>query len=241
MLLSRFVNEDIEQVVGHNCKTEFSYASNTSSYSVAIKKSEHSTVSAFELRGTNQIYINYLSYYILVGITDDEFIFIRNGTELVAMKKDRIEFRTLEEINFNEFYGTKPGDEVISLEEEGDKYSINIKWGKSIDSPIYKDYPNRTKTYTLRTKLDIRYKALAQVYVNQSVNVLSTIEIPIYTEDIGMKIDTTLDKEPIYFCDGTKDRFIITEDMIVRGNTNFDNDEITINDKRIITEDNLKG
>lgn len=175
---------------------------------------------------------------IIVGETDTEYIVLRRGRlDIFATPKDNFAInREIEGLSIP----SNISDYFVYLEDVGEEYTINIEIGNSYD---YKNIGGQRK-FTFNTRFPKSNKALGILNIMENNN-YDELVLPIHyivkEDEIGMKIDTTLDKEPIYFCDGTKDRLILTEDMIVRGNTNFDNDEITINDKRIITEDNLKG
>ncbi|WP_158645351.1 hypothetical protein [Paraclostridium sordellii] len=198
----------------------------------------------FKTRGIENLYINedilktQELQFKLVGEDTDKYYLIPGSINiLISTPKDRYSPTVIQKIDNVD--GVINDYRICLKEIEGNKYKVYCQIGENTTEDI------KFNKYEFDMEFSMDNKCMGIFAVNSN-SIFNTVTIDVlysaYIEDeIGMKIDTTLDKEPIYFCDGTKDRLIITEDMIVRGNTNFNNDEITINDKRIITEDNLKG
>lgn len=225
-------------VEGINCTATGKYY-NGDKYGVEIDK-RTSTMTGFKTRDFDNLYINGVYNpnkdfeLVLVGEDENKYYFISaNAATLYSTNKSKFAPTILEDfdISYTDF--------VVSFKDlDNDKYKVVIELGDNISSDIVQ------KNYIFDLELPRSGKILGLINREDNMSfpgMLEALQSSVKEEDLGMKIDTTLDKEPIYFCDGTKDRLILTEDMIVRGNINFDNDEITINDKRIITEDNLKG
>lgn len=230
------------KVQGVNCTASVKVNS-SNGLGVDLVDKTNPNLYGFKIDLPNLYYHNATELYkrfnsVLVGETDTEYIVVRNNSlSMFSTPKDNFAInREIEEISIP----IDTNDYFIYLEDVGEEYTINIEIGNSYD---YKNIGGQRK-FTFNTKFPKSSKALGALKVMQNFDYgefMSPIYCAVKEEDIGMKIDTTLDKEPIYICDGTKDKLILTEDMIVRGNTNFTNTEVTINDKRIITEDNLEG
>lgn len=173
---------------------------------------------------------------ILIGETDTEYIYINVGSRKALLErtpKSGFVWNSIEEIDM----GVDFKDFIVTLEEVGNEYTVNIEIGNCYEQLGI----TGQRKFAFNTKFPIQNKSLGVLNIMQDHHLNEAI-LPIHyavkEEDLGMKIDTSLDKEPLYYCDGTKDRLILTEDMIVRGNTNF-TEELTYNDKRILCEDNL--
>lgn len=197
-------------------------------------------MSGFKTRDFYNIYRNYAYdknndyQFIVVGEDVDKYYsLVFDGISLISTPKTSFKPTKIQQFEISGSYS----DHTVYLKDIGNnKYKVCLELG---------DYTKDVtqKLYEFDMEFDNSWKCLGLMNRdnNYQFRWLEVLQSSVKESDIGMKIDTALDREPIYFCDGTKDRLILTEDMIVRGNTNFDNDEITINDKRIITEDNLKG
>ncbi|MCR8744497.1 hypothetical protein [Romboutsia lituseburensis] len=181
--------------------------------------------------------LNYQSISAIIVGEDETSIYILTEGTLTLQKMDKDKLANM--VTLQEVTRPKSFDRTIYLKDvEGtNKYKIVVEAGYGYENNG--SVGERVVEYTLL--LDKSCKKFGFIWVNQDLVYYKNLK-QIYSSykeyEVGMKIDTSLDKEPLYYCDGTKDRLILTEDMIVRGNTNF-TEELTYNDKRILCEGNL--